>query len=115
MLVSELADGSDCAHWVCAVMPDWVTVAGHQVVMVLPFRGTLRVFTESFEAGLAQQALTPCCSGVVGVLPVCLDRLRGLNTTLLTVQVKKAKRTVRTVPCLCFLCLFFFPCMKPYK
>lgn len=86
-------------------------VSGHWGV-VLPLRGTLRVFSGSFEAGLAEQAVTPCCFGLVGVLPLSLVTLRGLNISFLRVQ--KAKRAVQTIPWLCLLC-FFFPLIKLYK
>lgn len=54
------------------------------------------MFSESFEAGLAQQAAAPCSFGVVDVLPLCLDALRGLNISLLMVQNSKRPRELYT-------------------
>lgn len=50
------------------------------------------MFSESLGAGLVQQAVTPSCFGVVGILPLCLDTQRGLNISLLTVQKSKRPR-----------------------
>jgi len=62
----------------------WQLIAGWeerlvQQVGVLPIGGTSAVSSGSFRAGLAQRRMTSCCSGVVGILPLDLEALRGLN------------------------------------
>lgn len=71
-------------------------MAGHQVV-VLPLRGTLRVFSESLEAGLTQQAVAPCSFGVMGILPLCLDKERVKYIPPYSTKVIKAKRAVQAI------------------
>lgn len=55
------------------------------------------MFSESLEAGLAQQAVTPCCFGVMGILPLHLDTERVKYIPPYGTKVKKAKRAVQAI------------------